>query len=136
MPTLTPTIQHLLRRYGIPGALLVLGYVPTPLYVAMPIAALWIFWLVAREPPAQRINQKLLRLAIIFVIMTLPTAVFFYLIWYLLKQGGDNGEALGVIFILVGPWAAVPLAAGLIAMLVVLFQKRPAPTGLEQPVPQ
>ena len=136
MPTTRPKIQYHLRRYGILGALLVLGYIPTPLYVVMPIAALWIFWLIAREPPVQRINQKLARLAIIFLIMTAPTAVFSYLIWYLFEQGGDNGEALGVTFMLVGPWAAVPLVAGFIAMLVVLFQKHATPTGLEQPAPQ
>ena len=125
--------QRLVRRYGIPSALLLLGYVPTQIYVVMPIAALWIFWLIIREPPAQGVGQKLTRLAAIFLIMAIPTAILCFLVGYLFWQGGDSGEALGVILLLVGPWAAIPFVAGLIAMLVVLFQERGMPTPPNQP---
>lgn len=124
--------RRLVRRYGIPSALLLLGYVPTPIYVVMPIAALWIFWLIVREPPAQRVAQKLTRLAAIFLIMAIPAAILCFLVGYLFWQGGDSGEALGVVLILIGPWAAIPFVAGFIAMLVVLFQKRGMPTQPDQ----
>lgn len=123
--------RRLLWRYGIPGALLVLGYIPIQTYVVMPIAALWIFWLIIREPPAQGIGQKLTRLAAIFLIMAIPTAILCFLVGYLFWQGGDSGEALGVVLILIGPWAAIPFVAGLIAMLVVILQQRDTATQLQ-----
>lgn len=125
--------RRLVRRYGIPSALLLLGYVPTQIYVVMPIAALWIFWLITREPPAQGVRQTLIRLTAIFLIMAIPTVILCSLVGYLFWQGGDSGEALGVVLILIGPWAAIPFVAGLIAMLVVLLQKRGAPAQLDQP---
>lgn len=119
---MTPASRRLLRRYGIPGALLALGYVPWLLpfaIVTAPVASLWIFWLILREPRVDKFTEKLPRLAVITGLTAVPVALAAYFI-----PKSDDVAVILVPFIFFP--ALIVLLGGLVAVVTLIFQPREA----------
>lgn len=112
--------QRLVRRYGVPVGLLMLGYIPWiyPVWIlTTPVASLWMFWLITREPPVEGFREKLPRLAVIAGITALPVAVAAYLI-----PKSTDVAVIMVPFVFVP--ALVVLLGGLVAFVRVAVQAR------------
>lgn len=93
--------------------------------VGAPIASLWIFWLIGREPPAQRVSGKSVRLACILLTLAPPVAMSFLAASTIATETSELGMFLAVFFIL--PWAVIQIVPGAIAFLRVAFQKLAPP---------
>ncbi|MDO8380512.1 MAG: hypothetical protein Q7T09_16160 [Phenylobacterium sp.] len=87
---------------------------------AGPVASLWIFWLIAREPPAQRVTQKWTRLAAILLVLTPPLAVSIPA--GIVGQTDTTGLGTLIAVFIIAPWAAVQIVPGVIALWRVAFQ--------------
>lgn len=123
MPTMPPTIQYLLRRYGWPLGLLIVSFAGISVglpFVSIPVSAVWVAWLLAREQPVQNFRQKLPRLAALVPLIVAPPWLFISMS----RTAWDDGVALFVLVAFIAPWLAIPFVAGLIAMGVIVFQHR------------
>lgn len=133
----------LLASYGIPVLLMVasdvLGFDRGPevvmatvvivvyafVGIGAPIASLWIFWLIWREPAAQRVSRKVARLAGILLSLTPPLAISVVAVGVF--QTDDTGLGMFIAAFFIAPWAAIQILPGAIAFLRVAFQRLAPP---------
>ncbi|MDO8277056.1 MAG: hypothetical protein Q7T63_02895 [Burkholderiaceae bacterium] len=129
--------QRLLWRYGIPAVLLLVTYASVVIssghelsfvfaLIGAPIATLWIFWLIAHEPPAVGVSQKRIRIAAVLLILGPPLALLMLAISVMATDDTGLGMFISVFFVV--PWVAIQAVAGVIALWRVTSQKL-APSG-------
>ncbi|WP_340647530.1 hypothetical protein [Phenylobacterium sp.] len=136
---MAPIHRHVLRRYAIPAGLWIAACIAgsSSFYLAgligVPVAALWLFWLIAHEPPVQRFSQKAARIAAILLILLLPLAMFIGAIYVVTHD--DEGIAAAIAVLAIGPFAAIQIVAGAVALWWVTRQKLASSLGPTPPAP-
>ena len=148
---MSPTNQRLLRRYAAPLGILILLYAspfvwpPVASWVGVPpigfaaylmglvpVASLWLFWLIAREPRADPARGKALRSALILLLLAPAVAVLIAGVGVMAHD--DEGPASAIAILLLAPWALIQIVAGAIALWSVNFQRFTSSEPVNTPI--
>lgn len=129
--------QRLLIRYGIAASLMAIAYLSAfvgglahPVFymfgiIGVPVAALWVFWMIAHEPPVERAGQKTPRFAAILLVLAAPLTLLAASLSIIATD--DEGVASAIAVLFIGPWAVIQIVAGAIALWAVTSQKLAPP---------